>query len=722
MYYSSFSSKKKKVCYNRLMRQMKYFEAYLDDFNRISIYMSKQSYEGSSRFFYLQDEKGNLEELHIQSVEETSRGYNKYTCTCSHDIEVGKEYHIFHEYARKCVLKSGYIVKQPRFDELFTCDLPLGAIYTPKETIFRLWAPTAVRVDLSICSDYYPMKRKEKGIFEYTLKGNLEKEKYCYYVKVDGQWNVTQDPYGKSSLANSAYSIVIDCDKLINKKRKLPKLKSYTDAVIYEMSVRDFTAQNFNGDFEHSKKFLGVVEENDATREKKIGFSYLKDLGITHVQLMPVMDFASVDENHQNVFYNWGYDPAHFMTPEGSYCTDPNDAYARITELKTLVDKMHQAGIRVILDVVFNHVFDLDVMCLNQVVPNYYFQMNEKGAYSNGSWCGNDFDSLRSMAKKYVIDCCKYLMKMYQVDGFRFDLMGILDIDTMNEVYEACAQIDENVMIYGEGWDMPSFLDGSKRATIYHDHQMPHIAQFSDRFRDVVKGVTSKEEVYKKGYCTGDLALIDMMKDVLSASVSDHYAQPYFSEPVHVINYVECHDNQTCWDKIKECCKEDTKDKRIKRHKMCIAATLFAQGVPFLHAGQEFARTKYGQHNTYNGKDEINWIMWDRKDTYQTIVDYTKDCIQIRKQLSCMRYSTLEDVLHHVSFFELEKRALCYCMKEEKEEVIVIFNPSEKDVQYSFEGIMQLLFYDGIVENEIVNGYINIRPLSVIILKRSYYE
>ncbi|MGN1343574.1 MAG: type I pullulanase, partial [Traorella sp.] len=331
------------------MRKIRQFEAYLDDFTTIVIYLSKQSYEGVSRFFYLKDEKGDLEELTIQTVESTSNNFNKYTCKTKNEVEIGKEYFVIHEFARKCVLKMGYIVKQKAFDERFAyLKDDLGATYSKEKTIFKVWAPTAVKAALVIDDTCYPMTRSEKGVYEKIVEGDLEGKKYQYYLLVDGEWVSSEDPYGKSSLANSKYSCVIDSQKYQAKKLPLPEMKSYTDAIIYEMNVRDFTAQNLKNDFVHSKQYLGVVEENENTIKKKIGFSYLKELGVTHIQLMPVLDFASVDENHPSLFYNWGYDPAQFMTLEGSFCSNPNDPYSRIQEFSEMVNKLHESGLRVV--------------------------------------------------------------------------------------------------------------------------------------------------------------------------------------------------------------------------------------------------------------------------------------------------------------------------------------------------------------------------------------
>ena len=264
--------KELKVWYNLDMRQINYFEAYLDDFDKIVIYMSKQSYEGNSRLFYLEDENGKLENLEIQTIEPTSRNYNKYTCKTKNPIEVGKNYHILHEYARRCPLKTGYITKLASFDEQFSYDgNDLGATYTKEKTVFKLWAPTAVKVTLYLDGEFFLMTRKERGVYEVSITGDMEKKAYRYYILVDGSWQACEDPYGKSSLANSNYSIVVDIEKFKDEKPLLPELKHYTDAIIYEMNVRDFTAQNQNHDFKHSKEFLGVVEENENTIQKDIG-------------------------------------------------------------------------------------------------------------------------------------------------------------------------------------------------------------------------------------------------------------------------------------------------------------------------------------------------------------------------------------------------------------------------------------------------------------------
>ena len=702
-----------------IMRQTDYFEAYLDDYDKIIIYLSKQGYEGVCKHFYLRDMFGYSEDLQILSVEPTSNHYMRYVCRLVHPIVMGREYEVVHQKARATILQYAYIVKRPRFDEEFAYEgNDLGAVYTSKETTFTLWAPTASLVNLELrlndTNEIHEMERFDRGIYRIKIKKDCRLASYVYRVKVNGNWNETIDPYGKSSTINAGRSVVIDPLEIKSETYNLKPLRSYTDAIIYETSVKDFTIQPHIG-ITHPGKFLGFVEENNTTKSLNTGFTYLKSLGITHVQLLPVLDFGSVDEYNQNLFYNWGYDPVQFFSFEGSYASDVFDPMSRINDFVLMINKLHEAGIRVVLDVVFNHMFDLKTCSFNKIVPYYYFQVNEEGNYSNGSWCGNDFDSKRKMASKFIIDACIYLVKTFKIDGFRFDLMGILDTDTLNRVKNECTRLNHNMIIYGEGWDMPSYLDVNQRASLGNNDKMPLIGHFSDRFRDVVKGRTSVEEVDIKGYCSGDISLIEVMKNVLSASVTNHAAPVYFTSPQHAINYVECHDNMTCWDKLRDCCKEDTRETRIKRHELCLAATLFAQGVPFIHSGQEFARTKHGKHNTYNNSDSINGIDYERRNRYREVVQYTRECIELRKKYECFSYATTQEISECVSFDEISHSALVYKMKDAVNDVIVIFNPSNQLYEYDLNDQYQCIFYNGKIE-PILNQRVKVQPLSVIVL------
>ena len=289
---------------------------------------------------------------------------------------------------------------------------------------------------------------------------------------------------------------------------------------------------------------------------------------------------------------------------------------------------------------------------------------------------------------------------------------------TINAVYESCKALNPDFMVYGEGWDMPSFLDSGKRASISNNAQMPYVAHFSDRFRDVVKGRTNTNEVSVKGYCTGAVYLLDIMKNCLSGSCTNIGMEPMFTHPRNAVNYVECHDNMTSWDKLKECCKEDSKEVRIARAKMLMAAVLLAQGIPFIHSGQEFARSKHGLPNTYEESDEINKLDYLRRNQYQDMVKITKDLIRIRKEHPILRYSMKEDVEQHVSFSDIAQKVLLYKIRDEHDDMVIIFNPTGEYFSYEFEAAYPLLYYNGASEDILIKK-VNIEPYSTIVFSRN---
>lgn len=703
------------------MRQKNYYEAYLDDYDKVIVFMSKNSYEGASNKFYMKDDQGHLFDLHIQSIETTQNNYNKYTLVLQDAIEIGVEYRVVHQHARSVVLEYCGIVKTKRFDEEFAYDgNDLGYTYDRTQTSFALWAPTASRVKLEVNknnhTNTYEMKRTDKGVFRYTIMEDMENATYVYMVRVNGKWQESVDPYGNASIENTRRSAVVDMAKIRLHDVVLEKMNSACDAIIYETSVRDFTIQQGIG-VRMSGKFRGFVEENEVTRQMCSGFSYLKTLGITHVQLMPVTDFGSVDENYPQMHYNWGYDPMQYRVLEGSYSIDPTNPYDRMIGFTKLVEECHRNGIRVNLDMVFNHVYDMETHAFEKTVPYYYFQMNANGDFSNGTYCGNDIDSTRVMCRKYILDACSFLVRTYHIDGFRLDLMGILDIDTVNAIYGVCSALRPDFMLYGEGWDMPSFLDPKQRASIANNAKMSYVAHFSDRFRDVVKGRTNTNEVSVKGYCTGATYLIDMMKNCLSASCISIGMDALFANPCHVINYVECHDNMTSWDKLKECCKEDSKEVRIQRAKMLMAAVLLAQGIPFLHSGQEFARSKHGLANTYEESDEINKLDYLRRNQYQDMVENAKDLIRIRKQHAVLRYATREEVEQHVSFADIDQKVLLYKIKDTQDDMVIIFNPTSEQFSYELEMEYPLIYYNGASQGKMIKT-VDIAPYSTIVFSR----
>ncbi|MBS3972747.1 MAG: type I pullulanase [Erysipelotrichia bacterium] len=712
------------------MRKVKRFEAHLDDFNLITIYLSKQYYQGKSDFFYLKDASGQLQKLTLKTVENTSHDYTKYVLSHHTSIPIGERIEIIEEHSLATPLQIGLVVKKDAFDEMYAYEgNDLGVRVSEHQTIFKLWAPTAWEVKINIkhpqLEGTFSCVRNERGVYSFKIDHNLHLAHYTYLVNRNGRWIETIDPYGSSSNANGEVSVVIDhqtCHVELHED-KLPALKQKTDAIIYEASIRDFTMDPA-GNNPYPGTFKGFITPKTTTDQGTLtGYDYLKTLGVTHVQLLPVYDFYTVDEHNVKTFYNWGYDPHQYNVPEGSYSTDANKPCARIVEFKQLVSQLHQDGMRVVMDVVYNHVFDMDESSFEKVVPYYYFRRGDNGAISNGSFCGNDFDSTRAMARKYIVDSVSMWVKHYGVDGFRFDLMGILDVQTMNLVESTLKAIKPDIMVYGEGWNMPTMLDDSLKAAMFNQHMMPDIGHFNDFYRDHVKGKTSENESSVKGYVAGDVNYKEAMKMALVGNTYDFPFVKLFQSPTQSINYVECHDNATSWDKLKECCKEDSKEVRIKKHKMLIGSILLSMGIPFLHSGQEFARTKNGAHNTYRSSDLINQIDWQRKDRYSDIVAYTQDMIKLRKSLAVLRFNDVKLIQKHVSFTDLQNSILLMEFKDvraygEYEHIKIFFNPTGTVMYHRLEDYYQLLANEaGLIGNIPVQS-LTINPHTIVVVAK----
>ncbi|MDD6467266.1 MAG: type I pullulanase [Erysipelotrichaceae bacterium] len=712
------------------MRKDEIMEAYLDRYDLIVVYIHEQFYQGKSETFRLRDEDGNIQTLAILSNERSSRAYNKYKLVAPKNIVIGKEYTVTIDYALQCPLRFGYVVRTEEFDQQFYYDgNDLGATYSSESTSFAVWAPTATAMKVELQKENQmltvAMKRTDKGVYRATVNGDFDGASYVYLAKVNGQWVQAVDPYAKSCNANKERGFVINPKRteMDMHTEQLPKVESYTDCIIYETHVRDFTKQ-----LPHpwAGKYLGLTLEGLKTPiGKPAGLDYLKTLGITHLQLQPVNDFTSVDEYNVNAYYNWGYDPGHYNCPEGSYATDPNDPYSRVNELKQVIAKLHENKIRVILDVVYNHMQSQMNSDFEKLVPNYYFRLSDSGAPSNGSFCGNDFDSTRLMSRKFIVDSISMWMKDYSVDGFRFDLMGILDIETMNAIKDIAMRINPNVFLHGEGWNMPTILPDEKKATLHNQDKLDHIGQFNDFFREHVKGKSNEHEVMVKGFCTGDTSYIYAIPACLSGCVlkRDGYVT-LFDSPNKSTNYVECHDNGTVWDKMKVCCTGEDNATRIQRQKMMLALVLLSQGVPFIHSGQEFCRTKNGVQNSYASSDLINRLDWDRKDKYEQVVDYTMDMIQLRKRLSALRMRTAAEIEQHAKFELEEQKLLVYRLVDIKqydgyEELMIMINPTTQILSRELKKSYQILANDdGLVHDQTLTDQIQIEPLSVVVLAR----
>lgn len=707
------------------MKENTSMEAFLDDYGKIVVYLSQRFYNGKSDRFYLERPQGEATTCQIRELE-SHESYTRYTLTGPAEVQIGESLEIVEEHGHRAVLQYRRIVQTARFDQDFAYEGELGAFCEETQTRFALWAPTAceVQLDLRLAGKQVlaAMTRGEKGVWRLTVEGDWDGGTYLYQVKVNGELHLSPDPYALSSTANGLRSGLVNWKRMAQMPNSaLPPFTSYTDAVIYELSVRDFTHQAQCGTRTHSQ-YRSLCEVGTTLQGKPTGLDYLASLGVTHVQLMPVADFATVDEEHPDLFYNWGYDPLQYGCPEGSYASDPNDPRCRVRELKQLVATLHARGLRVNLDVVFNHHYDIQFSAFGQCVPYYYFRTTPSGFLSNGSFCGNDTDSLMRMMRKYIVDIVCRWIEVYDVDGFRFDLMGIHDVDTMNAVVAAGRKLKPELMVYGEGWDLPTALNDDLKACQRNNAKMPQVAHFNDYFRDVVKGKTSDFDVQAKGYATGNLYQAHDMPSALCANTLNKEMYKIYQQPSQSINYVECHDNATSWDKMKDCCKDEVREIRVKRQKLMIAVTLVAQGVPFLQSGQEFCRTKYGYHNTYNAPDNVNQIDWERKNRHEEVVEYTRDCLRLRKLIRAFRFASAEEIESHVHFEVTEGQMLLYQLNDVEayggyQTIKVFFNPSPAVQYVELEEDYQQIFNEaGLLTTPVMVRNLAVNPITMVVV------
>jgi pullulanase len=549
----------------------------------------------------------------------------------------------------------------------------LGLTYSPEASVFRLWSPPAEAVRLHFYeqplggepSRTTEMERAAKGTWTARFAEDLLGTYYAYQVKIEGEWqDEVPGPYTKAVGTNGMRGQVVDMAATNPEgwdEDQRPALGSRTDAIIYELHVRD-VSQHSNSGIPHKGKFLGLAETGTTGPEGvATGLDHIAELGVTHVHLLPSFDYRSIDETKlAENRYNWGYDPQNYNVPEGSYATDPADGATRIREFKTMVKAMHDKGLRVVLDVVYNHTGWTETSLFNQLVPGYYYRQNEDGSFSDASACGNETASERAMMRKFIIESVKYWVEEYHLDGFRFDLMGIHDIETMNAVTEALHEIDSTIIVYGEGWtagDSP--LPVEHRALKAHTAQMPGLAAFSDDIRDGIKGSVFVHD--ERAFASDEPGRKEDVKFGIVASTqhpqvnydSVAYSDaPWAAHPTQTVTYVSCHDNHTLWDRLEISCEDELKAERLKMHKLALATVLTSQGISFLHAGSEFLRTKNGVENSYESPDSINQIDWARKVEYAGVHNYVKGLIALRKAHPAFRMKTQGQVQKHLRFLE----------------------------------------------------------------------
>lgn len=638
------------------------YHAYLDEMNLITILIPKEMQASDNKTFFLLDGETRLK-LQCERQQDIENRV-KYQCRLDSSIKpFGKLYEVCDEQDNKTDLQIGAVIRTAAFDEHFYYNGDdLGVRFSKDSVTLKLWAPTATDVQVKLLfpseqrEETLPLKREDKGVWTIELKGNFDSVFYTYLVCVNLIWNEAVDPYAKAVSMNGVYGVIADFDRTAVEKYTPAPLGQLTDAIIYEAHIRDFTIHPNSGN-SHKGKYAAFTEADTKTRMGMTsGISYLKELGITHLELLPFNDFEGVNEQNVLEHYNWGYNPLHFNAPEGSYSSDPEDPYSRIRELKTAIQSIHANGIRVIMDVVYNHVYIRENSSFEKIVPGYYFRHDHNGLPSNGTGVGNDFASEMKMAGKFIVDSITFWLKEYDVDGFRFDLMGILDIDTMNMVNEVCKRLKPDIIILGEGWDLLTPLAFEKKAIIANAAKMPGIAFFNDQFRDNIKGSTF--EVLDRGFILGHTGNPEMLAKIMSGSIA------HFQSPAQSINYVESHDNHTLWDKMNLCLPNDPiEDKRL-RQKLAAGMVILAQGIPFLHSGQEFYRTKQGVENSYNSPDKINQLDWNEREHHSEDIKYIQHLISLRKSHGAFRFNSSEEISRHYQIFMNEDGIYAYSLND----------------------------------------------------------
>ncbi len=700
------------------------FNAYIDDFNKITILLPKNYFNGRSKSFTLYYENDEIE-LFIEQVIDIG-DFIKYICLLPAFIELGILYFVKDEYGNHTVLQSGAIVRNERFDTLYYYERKeLGSYYTEGETTFKIWAPTSTKVTLILKhldkKEIYPMKRRQKGLYEITVQGDLDGYLYRYLVVNNNNEKEIIDVYGISSNANAEYSAVINPRRLIEVKPLLDIIEEPTDAIIYEMSIRDFTVDKNSG-VKFKGKYLGMVEKNTHTENlHATGLDYLIDLGITHVQILPFFDFFGINELDSEKMYNWGYNPQQYNTPEGSFSSNPNDVYSRINELRMMINAIHENNMGIIMDVVYNHVHDIDEFPFNHMVPGYFYRYDIHGMPTNGSGCGDDLATERDMVRRFIIDSIKYWAKVYKVDGFRFDLMGMIDIETMNRIRRELDEINPRILIYGEGWNLDTPISNEQKSTLNNAYKLPGISFFNDKYRDLIKGHTF--DIKNLGYAFGNFDHLEEVKQLVAGSVGYEKKKTYmFFEPYQSINYLECHDNLTMYDKIKIALDTQTKEIRIKRQKLATSFLLLSQGIPFIHAGQEFYRTKYGIENSYNSPDKINMMNWKRMEDHLEDVQYMKELIKVRKSHGAFHLNSASKIKKHLSFLDSEPGILIVSLHDVSQfgpysDLQIIFNCTTEEYVYKFNEEFLLIFDElAYFPGKYIPNYQVIKALSVIVI------
>ena len=601
--------------------------------------------------------------------------------------------------------------------------------YAQSQTAFAFWSPVAEQMEVIIYDEgvqstdrsadrvqTIPLKKSRGHIWRGTIRGDQAGKFYTVRSFQNGEWSAESPGiFAKAVSINGQRGAIIDLQRTNPEgweEDVRPAMSDRSDIVVYETHLRDFTMSPKSG-IEHKGKFLALTEEGTKTAEGLAsGIDHLKELGITHLQVLPVFDYGSIDETTLDKNrYNWGYDPVNYNAPEGGYSTDPADPAARIREMKQMVQALHKAGIRVVMDVVYNHTYDVMGCALGRVVPQYFYRLNEDGSYANGSGCGNETASDHPMMRQFMVESVCYWAREFHIDGFRFDLMGIHDQETMRAIRTALDKIDPTILTYGEGWAAmspayPYELLAMKQWT----YTMPRVGAFSD---DIRNGLIGSPFDHERGFASGNAACKSAVCNGLIGCVEFEDptgqlgAEPlrWAGEPLQHVSYITCHDNYCLRDRIEASAGKESETTKIRMNKLAQTAVFVSQGMSFMYGGEELFRTKKGIDNSYQSPDSINIIPWENKARYNDLFAYYRAMIAIRHAHKGFRLGNAELVREHVSFLPIEnEHVIAYRIADlegidSAKSLLVVLNGSAEAVETAIPaGRYTVLAEDGKAE------------------------
>lgn len=691
------------------------------------------------------------EELHVSGPNgivamssAVQTGNNVYSLTPVEPLDLYADYTV--EYSGEVYdITMPNVYSTQEFEEAYTyTGSDLGATWSENETAFRVWAPTAASVKVNLYEtgdpanddllEQLPMEQDVNGTWVAVKEGDLNGTYYTYEVEVDGAVTEACDPYARTTGVNGKRAMVLDLDSTDpegwEEDADPHAGNRITDAVIYELHVRDLSVDADSG-ITNKGKFLGLIETGTTNSDGiATGLDHIKELGVTHVHLLPSYDYGSVDETKLDTAqFNWGYDPVNYNVPEGSYSTDPYHGEVRVREFKEMVKGLHDNGISVVMDVVYNHVYSASEFCFNKIVPQYFSRVSDSGVYSSGSGCGNDTASERSMVQKYIVDSVLYWVEEYHVDGFRFDLVGLLDTETINAIVEAVHAEHPNVIFYGEGWTMSTTMtkQGYTLATQVNSAETPEFAFFSDTIRDALKGNVFNNT--EPGYVSGNGVNAGTIANCFKA------VSTWTKNPSQTVNYASCHDNMTLYDRLTNSTPDATVEDRIRMNNLAAAIYMTSQGIPFIHAGEEMLRSKpladgTFDSNSYSSSDEVNNLKWSdlSKPEYQHVFAYYQGLIAFRQAHPALRLATAEEVSTYVADLtgapsSVNAFLISAGAGGEEQDIAVIFNPTADSADVTLpDGEWTVYVNDvqaGTDALDVVGGSVSVAPISAMVLVRT---